>query len=56
MLGVSITPREDHAKYLNNWISVLKNDSRAILTAAAAAEKAVQFIEELQGQPQEEAA
>ena len=56
MLGVSITPREDHAKYLNNWISVLKNDSRAILTAAAAAEKAVQFIEELQGQSQEEAA
>ena len=56
MLGVSITPREDHAKYLNNWISVLKNDSRAILTAAAAAEKAVQFIEDLQGQSQEEAA
>lgn len=33
-----------HAEYLKNWIDVLKSDKRAILTAASAAQKAVDFI------------
>jgi len=56
LLNISVTPREDHAKYLNNWIRVLKDNPRAIFKAAAAAEKAVQFIEDLQPQSQEAAA
>jgi antirestriction protein ArdC len=56
LLGISPSPREDHAKYLNNWLKVLKGDPKAIFKAAAAAEKAVRFIEDLQPQSQEEAA
>jgi antirestriction protein ArdC len=47
-LGISATPRPDHAKYLNSWLSALKNDKDLIFKAAAAASKAVGFIEELQ--------
>jgi len=58
LLDISPSPREDHAKYLNNWLKVLKDDPKAIFKAAAAAEKAVKFIEDLQpqSQSQEEAA
>lgn len=58
LLDISPSPREDHAKYLNNWLKVLKDDPKAIFKAAAAAEKAVRFIEDLQpqSQSQEEAA
>jgi antirestriction protein ArdC len=42
--GVSVSPREDHAKYLNNWAQVIKKDNKAILKAASAAEKAAQFV------------
>jgi antirestriction protein ArdC len=33
-----------HASYLANWLQVLKSDKRAILQAASAAQKAVDFI------------
>ena len=36
------------AAYLQNWLSVLKNDKRFIVSAAGKAEKAVNFI--LEGQ------
>jgi len=48
ILGVSSTPRPDHAKYLNHWIKVLKDDKRFIFDAASEAQKAVNFISELQ--------
>ena len=35
---------ESHAKYLNSWIARLKEDKRAIFTAAAAAQKAVAYL------------
>jgi antirestriction protein ArdC len=43
---LKITPvvREDHAKYLANWLQVLKTDNKAIFTAAAKAQAAVDFI------------
>src|SRR5262245_44981562 len=41
-------PREDHAKYLKSWLSVLKGDKRAIFTAASKAEQAVTFLGKLQ--------
>ena len=48
MLGVTNEPREDHAHYLNAWLAALKGDKRMIFTAAAAAQKACDFIRNLQ--------
>jgi antirestriction protein ArdC len=45
-LGIASEPRADHAQYLANWLQVLKNDKRAVFTAASAASKAVAFLRE----------
>ncbi len=47
---LNITPeiREDHASYIANWLTVLKNDKRAIFSAASHASKAVEFLHGLQ--------
>jgi len=56
-LGITPEPRDDHASYIGNWLTVLKNDKRAIFTAAAHAERAAGFLHGLQlGAVQEEAA
>jgi antirestriction protein ArdC len=49
---LKITPemREDHASYVANWLKVLKDDKRAIFTAASYASKAVDFLHALQPQ------
>lgn len=47
-LGITPEPREDHASYIGNWLTVLTNDKRAILTAAAYAERAASFLHSLQ--------
>ena len=54
-VGILPTTREDHAHYLANWIKVLKGDTKAIFTAAAAASKAAAFIKG-RGEAQTEAA
>ncbi|MFM5955182.1 MAG: zincin-like metallopeptidase domain-containing protein, partial [Novosphingobium sp.] len=46
-LGLCIEPRPDHASYIASWIKVLQNDSRAIVQAAAHAERAVAFLHQL---------
>lgn len=46
-LGITNTPRPDHAAYVNNWLSVLRDDSRAIFTAAAKAHAAVDHLSAL---------
>ena len=45
-----ITPevRDDHAAYIGNWLKVLKDDKRAIFSAASHASKAVDFLHGLQ--------
>ena len=43
-IGVSDTPRPDHAQYIQSWLAVLRKDNRAIFKAAAQAEKAAQFL------------
>lgn len=43
-MGVTPAPREDHAQYLAHWLKILKGDSRAIFTAASAADKAARFL------------
>ena len=43
-LGLTPEVRDDHASYIANWLTVLKNDKRAIFTAAAHAQKAVDYL------------
>jgi antirestriction protein ArdC len=51
-LGLTAEPREDHASYIETWLRVLKNDKRAIFTAAGHAERAAAFLHGLQPKPQ----
>jgi antirestriction protein ArdC len=41
-------PRADHASYIASWLDVLKNDKRAIFTAAAHAQRAADYLHGLQ--------
>jgi antirestriction protein ArdC len=49
-LGVTPEVREDHAAYLASWLDVLKSDKRAIFTVAACAQRAADFLQDLQPQ------
>lgn len=44
-LEITTEPRTDHAGYVESWLSVLKKDQRAIFTAAAKAQQAVDWLE-----------
>jgi antirestriction protein ArdC len=46
--------RDDHAAYLGHWLKVLKEDKRAIFSAAAHAQRAADFLNSLQPQQQQE--
>jgi antirestriction protein ArdC len=43
-LGITLEPRLDHAAYIAAWLAVLKADKRAIFSAAALAQKAVDWL------------
>lgn len=43
-LGIAHHPRPDHAAYVASWIKVLKDDSRAIFTAASKAQQAADWM------------
>jgi antirestriction protein ArdC len=47
---LELTPevRDDHASYLASWLKVLKNDPRAIFTAASHAQRAADLLNGLQ--------
>jgi antirestriction protein ArdC len=47
---LDLTPevREDHAAYIDGWLKVLKQDRRAIFTAASHAQRAADFLNGLQ--------
>lgn len=47
-LGIAVEPREDHAAYLGHWLEVLKEDKRAIFQAAAHAQRASDYLRDLQ--------
>ena len=55
-LDLTPEPRADHAAYIASWLKVLKNDKRAIFTAAGHAQRAADFLTGLQESPEEEAA
>lgn len=46
-LGITSAPRADHASYLASWLKVLKDDTRAIFTAASKASEAADFLARL---------
>lgn len=43
-LGIAHHPRPDHAAYVASWLRVLKNDPRAIFTAASKAQQAADWM------------
>ena len=47
-LGITPEPREDHAAYLAHWLEVLKQDKRAIFSAASHAQRAADHLQSLQ--------
>jgi antirestriction protein ArdC len=47
-LELTLEPREEHASYIQNWLTVLRNDKRAIFQAAAHAQRAADFLHQLQ--------
>ncbi|MBV8977718.1 MAG: DUF1738 domain-containing protein [Alphaproteobacteria bacterium] len=58
--GVATEPRPDHAAYVKEWLSVLKDDPRAIFTAAREAQSAFEYLSYLAtrndaGQPSKDA-
>ena len=50
-LGLTPEVREDHAAYLEHWLSVLKEDKRAIFAAAALAQRAADYLHDWQPPP-----
>ena len=43
-LGLALEPREDQAAYLASWLEVLRDDKRFIFSAAAHAQRAVDYL------------
>jgi antirestriction protein ArdC len=55
-LGITPEVRDDHAAYLGHWLKVLKEDKRAIFSAAAHAQRAADYLCGLQPNHKEESA
>ena len=56
-LALTPEPRTDHAAYIQSWLKVLKDDKRAIFSAAAHAQRAADFLNGFQAKDgREEAA
>ena len=47
-LGLTPEPRPDHAAYIQSWLKILKNDNRAIFTAASHAQRAADYLHDKQ--------
>lgn len=47
-LAITPVPGADHAAYVGSWLKSLKDDKRLIFSAAAQAQKATDFLHELQ--------
>lgn len=49
-LGITPETREDHAAYIGSWLTVLKEDKRAIFRAASYAQRALEHLGSYQDQ------
>jgi len=47
-LGITPETREDHAAYIASWLKVLKEDKRAVFTAASHAQRAADLLHRFQ--------
>jgi antirestriction protein ArdC len=47
-LGLTPEVRQDHAAYIASWLKVLKHDKRAVFAAAAHAQRAADYLHQLQ--------
>jgi antirestriction protein ArdC len=47
-LGLTLEARDDHAAYIASWLKVLKNDKRAVFTAASHAQRATDYLHQFQ--------
>lgn len=47
-LGLILRDRDDHAAYIASWLKVLRDDKRAIFSAAAHAQRACDYLHSLQ--------
>ncbi len=43
-LGLTAQPRLDHAQYIASWLKLLKEDKKAVFTAAARAQEALTYL------------
>jgi antirestriction protein ArdC len=43
-LGIAADPRPDHASYIASWLRILKDDRKALITAASKASEAADFL------------
>lgn len=50
-IGVTQDTRPDHAQYIAHWLQLIRNDPKAIFTAAAKASAAVAYLKGLQPAP-----
>jgi len=55
-LGVISSPRADHATYIKGWMTLLKEDNEALVNAAAAAQRAANYLINLQPKAMKKAA
>ncbi len=53
-LGITPEVREDHAAYIASWLKVLKDDKRLIFSAASHAQRAADYLHNLQPKAIEE--
>lgn len=47
-LEITNTPRADHAQYIAHWLEVMKEDKKAVFSAASLASRAVEYLFSLQ--------
>ena len=55
-LAIANEPRGDHAAYIASWLKVLKDDPRAIFTAASAAQRIADWMHDQQPKSEADAA
>jgi antirestriction protein ArdC len=54
-LAITNTPRPDHAAYLGHWLAIMREDKRAIFTAASKAAQAADYLAGFSAQTEKEA-
>jgi len=55
-LGITPETREDHAAYIQSWITLIQEEKRFVFTAAAHAQRAVEYLHNCQPKAADQAA